>query len=159
MQWDDWQIQVPVKPTPFPAHLPVRRVSVNTCGYGGTNAHIIVEEAGPWLPDAHTNYTFADSHGDANTPQTLAAAAPQHRKRPFLFPFSAADKSSLQRNIAAHASIFDKYSLHDLAYTLGTRRTRHTSRAFTVASLDTLADAFAHADSAFTLADRKQQRG
>lgn len=41
IKWDEWKVQVPVEPTPFPPHLPVRRVSVNTCGYGGTNAHVI----------------------------------------------------------------------------------------------------------------------
>lgn len=154
IKWDDWQIQVPVQPTPFPAHLPVRRVSVNTCGYGGTNAHVVVEEAGPWLPKGYSaTYTYAE-----NGSSTTAAAGPNQRTRPFLLPFSAADKSSLQRNIAAHASVVSKYSLHDLAFTLGTRRTRHASRAFTVASLDSLADVFANADSAFTWADKKQQQ-
>lgn len=155
IKWDTWQIQVPVQPTPFPAHLPVRRVSVNTCGYGGTNAHVVVEEAAPWLPEAHSpTYTYAEN--SAST--TPAAAAPNHRTRPFLLPFCAADKLALQQNIAAHASVVAKYSLHDLAFTLGTRRTRHATRAFTVASLDTLADNFANANSAFTWADKKQQQ-
>ena len=40
MKWDEWQVQVPVQPTPFPSHLPIRRVSVNTCGYGGTSTFL-----------------------------------------------------------------------------------------------------------------------
>ncbi|KID64067.1 Beta-ketoacyl synthase, partial [Metarhizium hybridum] len=34
---------IPCEPQYFPAHLPVRRVSVNSFGYGGTNGHFIVE--------------------------------------------------------------------------------------------------------------------
>jgi acyl transferase domain-containing protein/NADPH:quinone reductase-like Zn-dependent oxidoreductase len=150
IKWDDWQIQVPVEPTPFPEHLPVRRVSVNTCGYGGTNAHIIVEESGPWTKGRPETYTYAGKAVED-------AAGPTDR--PFLLPFSAADKSSLQRAIESHAGVADKYTLHDLAFTLGTRRTRHASRAFAVASLDTLAESLAEPDAAFTWADKKQLQG
>lgn len=47
--------------------------------------------------------------------------------------FSAHDKVTLQRNIAAHAKIADKFYLADLAHTLNTKRTKFPQRAFTVA--------------------------
>lgn len=34
IDWKGWKVQVPNEPTPFPSHLPVKRVSVNSFGYG-----------------------------------------------------------------------------------------------------------------------------
>lgn len=158
IKWDEWQVQVPVEPTPFPAHLPMRRVSVNTCGYGGTNAHVIVEEAGSILRQPQT-YKFAGDNvlsGLGNRAHVPRRAA--HRKRPFLLPFSAHDKTSLRGNIFNHGKVADKYNLLDLSYTLGCRRSTHTSKAFAVASYKTLDETFGNIESAFTFADKKRER-
>ncbi|KAI0442997.1 KR domain-containing protein [Xylaria telfairii] len=153
IKWDEWQVQVPVEPTPFPSHLPVRRVSVNTCGYGGTNAHVIVEEAQSILRQPQT-YKYVDTHarnGKLHAPRRTA-----YRKRPFLLLFSAHDKTSLSRNIEAHAKVADKYDLLDLSYTLGSRRTIHASKAFTVTNHRALNTTFANVDSSFTFAEKKR---
>ncbi|EFQ35948.1 KR domain-containing protein [Colletotrichum graminicola] len=156
IKWDEWQVQVPVEPTPFPSHLPMRRVSVNTCGYGGTNAHVIVEEAGSILRLPQT-YKFVDNHilsGLSSRTHTPRRAA--HRKRPFLLPFSAHDKTSLRQNIVNHGKVAGNYNLLDLSYTLGCRRSTLTSKAFTVASYNTLGDSFENIESSFTFADKKR---
>ncbi|KAL6229642.1 hypothetical protein BDW75DRAFT_249453 [Aspergillus navahoensis] len=64
IDWQGWKVKVPTEPMPFPAHLPVRRVSVNSFGYGGTNAHIIVEGADSLLavPQQY-RYTASNAHG------------------------------------------------------------------------------------------------
>ncbi|KAK0635862.1 KR domain-containing protein [Bombardia bombarda] len=158
IKWDEWQIQVPTVPTPFPAHLPFRRVSVNTCGYGGTNAHVIIEEAKSILRHPQT-YKFSDPFATSGSGGNNKLAAPRrtsHRKRPFLLPFSANDKVSLKANIEAHAKVVDKYNLVDLSYTLGNRRSVLASKGFTVASHKTLKDAFSSIDSSFTFAEKKR---
>ncbi|KAL8749595.1 MAG: hypothetical protein Q9199_007590 [Rusavskia elegans] len=43
INWKGWKVAVVKEPTPFPADPPVRRVSVNSFGYGGTNGHVLIE--------------------------------------------------------------------------------------------------------------------
>lgn len=120
-------MRVVTEPVPFPRHLPVRRVSINSFGYGGTNAYMIVEGADS-LVRTPQSYTFVDSNAPCKPPSPRRAF---ERRRPFLLPFSAHDKATLKRNIDAHAAIVDRYSLHDLSYTLANRRSNLASRAFT----------------------------
>ncbi|KAI2617417.1 putative polyketide synthase [Hypoxylon sp. NC1633] len=151
IKWDEWKVKVPTEPTPFPAHLPVHRVSINSFGYGGTNAHIIVEDADSLLGGPQT-YKYIDSTSSRrlNLPRRAAL-----RKRPFLLPFSAHDKATLKRNIDAHGQVVDKYNLLDLSYTLANRRSNLQSKAFTVASHISINDAFSNVASSFTFADKK----
>lgn len=150
IKWDEWQVQVPVEPTPFPSHLPIRRVSVNTCGYGGTNAHVIVEDPQSILKYPQT-YKYFDGHAQGGKLHRTA-----HRKRPFLLTFSSNDKGTLRRTIEAHSKVTDKYDLLDLSYTLGSRRTTHSSKAFTVTTHRGLDDAFANVESSFIFAEKKR---
>jgi acyl transferase domain-containing protein/NADPH:quinone reductase-like Zn-dependent oxidoreductase len=152
INWQDWQVRVVTDPVPFPAHLPVRRVSINSFGYGGTNGHLIVEGADSLLK-APQNYKYLDS----NAPKKLRSPRRAlERKRPFLLPFSAHDKPTLKRNIDAHAAIVDKYDLVDLSYTLANRRSSLQSKAFTVASHATVNDIFKEAATSFVFADKKK---
>ena len=153
INWKDWQVRVATEAVPFPPHLPVRRVSINSFGYGGTNAHIIVEGANSLvrMPQA---YSYIDSNAPRRLPAVRRAL---ERRRPFLLPFSAHDKATLRRNIDAHAAVVDRYSLHDLSYTLANRRSNLSSRAFTVASHDSVGNIFGDAArTAFSFADKKK---
>lgn len=151
IKWEEWQVKVVTEPTPFPAHIPVKRVSINSFGYGGTNAHIIVEDAESLLRERQT-YKYIDS----NEPRRLLAPRRAAlRKRPFLLPFSAHDKATLKRNIDAHGSVVDKYNLLDLSYTLANRRSKLQSKAFTVASHISVNDMFSNVASSFTFAEKK----
>nr|ALP31864.1 polyketide synthase 36 [Diaporthe helianthi] len=155
INWKEWQVRVATQPTPFPAHLPVRRVSINSFGYGGTNAHLVIECADSLVrtPQA-SRYTYVDSNAPRKLPAPRRAL---ERSRPFLLPFSAHDRPTLKRNIDAHAAVVDRYSLHDLSYTLANRRSNMTSRAFTVASHTTLGSVFGDATrAAFSFADKKK---
>lgn len=131
VKWDDWKVTVNTKPIPFPAHLPVKRVSVNSFGYGGTNTHMIIEGADSLVPNAqHYKYWTSDK-------QNRKAKVPRYafyRNRPFLLPFSAHDKPTLRSNIDTHGKVADRHTLLDLSYTLANRRSQLSSRAFAVAS-------------------------
>jgi len=132
IKWNEWKVTPSSEPVPFPSHLPLRRVSVNSFGYGGTNAHVIVESADSLLA-LKQSYKFSPA------PRTGSRChrAPRgtfDRSRPFLLPFSAHDKAALKRNMTAHGDVAAEYDLADLSYTLANRRTTFSTRAYTVAS-------------------------
>jgi acyl transferase domain-containing protein/NADPH:quinone reductase-like Zn-dependent oxidoreductase len=155
IKWDEWKVQVPTEAMPFPPELPVRRVSINSFGYGGTNAHIIVEGT-----ESLARYAPAYRYHDSRTRMLRPAGHRRafDRNRPFLLPFSAHDKATLRRNIDAHGRVADKYNLLDLSYTLANRRSAMQTKAFTVASSSSLTDAFGNIDGNFSFADKKSIR-
>ena len=76
VDWMGWKVKVVTEPTPFPAHLPVKRVSVNSFGYGGTNGHVIIEAVDSLLPNHNHGQPKANRQRNAHD-----------QKRPFLLPF------------------------------------------------------------------------
>lgn len=147
IDWENWKVDVVRDATPFPAHLPVKRVSVNSFGYGGTNAHMIIESAESFLPDGSP---YTDSSKSARRPRDAFS-----RNRPFLLPFAAHDKATLEANINAHSKVASKYNLLDLSYTLANRRTRLASRGFAIASHANLESTLESLKS-FSFADKKK---
>ncbi|KAM7189490.1 hypothetical protein V8F20_010118 [Naviculisporaceae sp. PSN 640] len=148
IQWGEWKVKVPTEPTGFSSGLALRRVSVNSFGYGGTNAHIIVESADSLLALPQT-YKLARKNPNRT------ANHDRDPNRPFLLPFSAHDVSALKRNIEALAAVTSDYNLLDLSYTLANCRTRFSARGFVVTSRETMGNAFKSADTKF--ADTKIQ--
>eukprot|EP00026_Physarum_polycephalum_P000013 Phypoly_transcript_00013.p1 GENE.Phypoly_transcript_00013~~Phypoly_transcript_00013.p1 ORF type:complete len:3714 (+),score=596.07 Phypoly_transcript_00013:46-11187(+) len=105
------KLRVPVKPEEFPPRKGDSYfIGVNSFGYGGTNAHIILEEP-PLLQRTSGRAKIADS------PHTLLLSA--HNK-PTL---EALAKSFIQ-------FLKDKSSeeLHDICYTTAARRSHHVHR-------------------------------
>ncbi|KAK2057597.1 ketoacyl-synt-domain-containing protein [Colletotrichum caudatum] len=127
----DWNVRVNADTVPWPEDSAVRRASVSSFGYGGTNGHVIVESVDtlyPWY-----------QHGQ---PKRLAAY--DHRCAvPLLLCLSAHDDATLRRNAEAVSAVADDYYVADLAHTLNLHRTMFSSRAFAVAREDRVGDALA----------------
>ncbi|KAL8848907.1 MAG: hypothetical protein Q9221_006065 [Calogaya cf. arnoldii] len=112
-----WKLTVPVEPTPFPTDRE-ERISVNSFGLGGSNAHVIVDSAASFnLPKPNREGRVED------VPQLLL--------------FSAASAPSLKNMTSGYEEWLTKRpdmadKLDDLAYTLANRREHLPHRAFKV---------------------------
>jgi len=102
---------------------------VNAFGYGGTNAHCILENVDNLVQkyDGHKSLINESS----NTPETDTISSKADR-RTHLFVFSAHDKATLARNIMAYHSMKYEPQAIDLSYTLALRRAKHKYRAFAI---------------------------
>ncbi|KAI4719803.1 ketoacyl-synt-domain-containing protein [Aureobasidium sp. EXF-10727] len=112
---------------PWPEGLS-KRVSINSFGYGGANAHCIVES-----PDI----LLGPSHGYKAVPSALtrvhdSPVSCQIHESPkrYLFTLSAHDQLALDKTINALAAVADEYPAVDIAYTLAAKRTKHRISAF-----------------------------
>ncbi len=115
----------------------IRRASINSFGFGGSNAHAIVEQADVDIRRRyHCSYnSTADRYleafeGDNNDEDGVM--------RPYLLLVSANDATSLDLNLTALSTQLSNprvnATLSDLAYTLSERRSRFWHRAFLTTS-------------------------
>ncbi|WP_079248388.1 HSAF biosynthetic non-ribosomal peptide synthetase/polyketide synthase [Lysobacter antibioticus] len=109
--------KIPTQVTPWPAHEGPARAGVNSFGFGGTNAHVLLEEAPARAPRATT---ADDSAGRAAGGYNV-------------LPLSARDASVLPALAAGIARELDRegdeaVDLRDLGYTLAHRRQHLESR-------------------------------
>ncbi|KAK5993761.1 Highly reducing polyketide synthase cm3B [Cladobotryum mycophilum] len=124
-------IQVPTKIMKWPEGS-VRRVSINGTGYGGVNAHVIVEA---W-PKA--NHIGGFEHGfpmNGITPNAYS----KERSNVFVWSHQREDglvkmASTWKRFIMASRAGKQHLSLDDMAFTLGSRRSHLGHRAAIIAS-------------------------
>ncbi|KAI0467334.1 hypothetical protein F4859DRAFT_495046 [Xylaria cf. heliscus] len=139
----EWNVKVHADTAPWPSDFSVRRASVSSFGYGGTNGHVIVESIDslyPWYEHAKKKPVAYHAEGS---------------KTAYLLCFSAHDKPTLLRNIAAVGAVAHEYHLPDLAYTLNLRRTKFAHRTYVVAREGLEAEAFALAASRAGSAPKK----
>ncbi|KAJ4287138.1 hypothetical protein N0V90_012536 [Kalmusia sp. IMI 367209] len=116
--------------TEWPLNM-IKRASVNSFGYGGSNAHVVIEHRDVLIPEMTTPHISSYRSGGE---YFLELENKEHSDRQRLFVFSANDVASLRdltksyvRHLANPAVSIDP---NDLAYTLSERRTRHFHRAF-----------------------------
>ncbi|RAK98996.1 type I polyketide synthase [Aspergillus ibericus CBS 121593] len=124
----EWNVQVVTKGREWPGgeSAQVRRMGINSFGYGGANSHLILEGASSLL-----NSRKQQTH-------------PSQGRTTFLFPMSASTPAALEARYQDLASYnLSNKSLTDLAYTLGERRSQLRTRGFLVANQDTLPEKLA----------------
>lgn len=138
--FDKYKIQIPTSLIPWPADQ-YKRTSVNSFGYGGTNAHAIVDgyDQGLLTRRVHTDGTLTNRHsadgsitnGDCEKVQASTKDATAAQRR--LFLFGARDESALERirtqyiDHFAHldsSAVANEEYLDNLSFTLGARRSR-----------------------------------
>ncbi|MCT6779275.1 amino acid adenylation domain-containing protein [Streptomyces sp. CS7] len=115
--------EIPTRPTDWPAHEGPARAGVNSFGFGGTNAHVVLEEAPPQMPPAP---------GNAASTGRRWSILPLSARRPDALPEMAA---GIRSELAGDNG--PAVALDDLGHTLAHRRQHlperlavvHTSRA------------------------------
>ncbi len=123
VDWTSGAIQLLTEHTPWPDTGRPRRAAVSSFGFGGTNAHVILEEAVPEPEPA--------SADDARLPSAPSAKGPA--TVPWLL--SARTPEALRgqaRRLLALVESEDAPAVQDVAYSLATTRTGFVHRAAVV---------------------------
>lgn len=124
ISFEKWKLQIPQQVIEWPATQGPKRASINSFGYGGTNAHVILEEYRPvpWI-----------------RPGLRQARAQEYNvhnpDRPFLVPLtshSAAAGELTSRRLAQYISGRPGLKIADLARSLSNRRSMHAYRKLAI---------------------------
>ncbi|THC92577.1 hypothetical protein EYZ11_007940 [Aspergillus tanneri] len=136
IDWKSSRVRASRTSLKWPSNTAVRRASVNSFGFGGANAHAVLE----YLPVSRhvssykkvTTDFFDDDEDDDDEDISNAARTAD----PKILAFSANDQASLKNYVKAlNAHLLNpmvSIDLNDLAYTLSERRTRHYYRGFAI---------------------------
>lgn len=111
---ESYSLRIPLELVPFETGEDPRRASVNSFGYGGTNAHAVLEEA----------------------PRRKNSVPPASGGRTHLLPISARSTSALRGLADSYATLLeseDAPPLKDICVAAAERREHHPLRAFVVA--------------------------
>ncbi|KAI0603270.1 PKSKA1 [Biscogniauxia sp. FL1348] len=139
IDWKGFRIRASRTSVAWPKTATIRRASVNSFGFGGANAHAVLEQAPASLHVSSYKQVATDffddeddSDDDVNDSSTLA----ENNRPPTLLVFSGNDQNSVKNYVKAlRTHLLNptvSIDLGDLAYTLSERRTRHYYRAFAV---------------------------
>ncbi|KAE8151513.1 hypothetical protein BDV25DRAFT_138748 [Aspergillus avenaceus] len=113
--------------------MPIRRVGVNSFGFGGSNSHAILEE-----PRASFNDFFPTHTSSYASLEDKIPGDEKQVSRPYLLFFSANNEESLKRYIGRLARHFGSPHVHatvrDVAYTLAVRRSKLFYRGYLLTS-------------------------
>ena len=128
----EWNINVVTKIRDWPSQFTVRRVSINSFGYGGANAHAILESADGHVPQQDRQ----------DVQKSLSNDSIKHG-RSYLLPFSATTRESLNARVTdlADCAHLVDMEIADIAYTLSNRRSHFAERGFVIGKNVVLRDA------------------
>ncbi|KAJ0424608.1 hypothetical protein BJY00DRAFT_326526 [Aspergillus carlsbadensis] len=131
-------IKFPTQPTIWPDYG-LRRACVNSFGFGGSNAVVILDDALHYLQDHNMQGVH---HTVDIAPQACIAnkTVPTSPSTPRLLVWSAADKTALSNLSSAYADFLktktpisaDQSAFLDMVYTLAQKRTLHIWRSYAV---------------------------
>lgn len=110
---DEWNMKVPTTIRLWPRNK--RYISVNNFGFGGSNAHVVLERAPVNIPKEIEIESRAETH-------RLIVVSGHDEE--------AAKRAGKQLGVylEQHPEIFQKRLMRDVSYTLGERRTHHPYR-------------------------------
>ncbi|KAI1811942.1 hypothetical protein GGS20DRAFT_560344 [Poronia punctata] len=153
----DWNLTVPTSVTELPAGLPLR-VSVNNFGYGGTNAHVILEAS----PGTETGVKRGAIGYDYSRPQ-VSKNDDEENNVPKVFLLSARDSGAVKAmgsQLASHLrQSGNPVKMSDLAYTLDQHRSKLPWRIAVAAQTATeLADKLENSSSNKPVQTAKEPR-
>ncbi|GLA40798.1 type I Iterative Polyketide synthase (PKS) [Aspergillus niger] len=143
IQTEKWRLRLSDITQSWPSHLP-QRASINSFGFGGANAHAILESL--------TQYLGTIPQAIPRSPTSV----------PQLVMVSTHDKAGLDRTAQKWTHTLEESSenppLVDLAHTMATRRSKFGFRSFAVAdSIADLQEAMGRGLPSFQRARREQQ--
>lgn len=153
----EWNLKVPTELIQWPCSA-LRRISINSFGYGGTNAHCILDDAYHYLktyglsgkhnvqgfPPLHPkllDYGISDNYSKDNGQENLVTT---QTAAPKLLVWTSLDEAGLKRTGSSYSTyIAEKETekldekeelklLSDLAYTLAFRRSRFPWKSFAI---------------------------
>jgi acyl transferase domain-containing protein/NADPH:quinone reductase-like Zn-dependent oxidoreductase len=154
---EDWKLKVLTEPQFWECNQ-VRRASINSFGYGGTNAHAILDEAEGYLTSRRLTGSWRTTiiDGEPVTPEEPLTPDEPEQVRKNVFVLSAFDDKAgvaYADKLANHLRSSTKSNdyLTDLSYTLNERRSRFAwRRAFVADSIDDLTVKLTAKDLKFT---------
>lgn len=121
LKLEERNVQVVTKLKPW-SKTSLRRSGVNSFGYGGANAHVILEPASEHVPWDYENRRSVTKGPD----------------KTWILPFSAHNEKSLDSRVTDLAGKYLSFNLSDLALTLGCRRSNLSSRGYILARQNTM---------------------
>ncbi|KAK1978867.1 KR domain-containing protein [Colletotrichum cereale] len=153
-------IEIPTRPIPWPS-AGLRRASISSFGYGGSNAHAVLEDAGNYLrlrnlsghhqsadlsPSANggaSSIPNGDTNHVANCSRLKDSSESGITQSLAVLVLSSFDEDGILRlarglkeHLTAHTSqVRTREELNDMVYTLSTRRSVFNWRAFVVVDL------------------------
>ncbi|KAK2042138.1 polyketide synthase [Colletotrichum somersetense] len=137
---DEWNLHFPTKSIPWPkTKSGVRRVSINSFGISGTNAHVVIDDALTCLKELN----YVAPHRTVEVPRLPDPSSSQMTPvingthfAPQLFVLSSQDQDGIPRICNAYKEYLPTMteSLYNLSYTLATKRSRFHWRTAVVAS-------------------------
>lgn len=154
LKFTDWNLALPPHTMKWPARGQ-RRISINSFGFGGANAHAILDDAHHYLKmrglvgnhttTVHDNDLVDDEGSESGIsmgPATPLSQDVESQTSKQLFVFSTKDQAGIKRLASLYGQELEKSSkdkhdahyLSNLAYTLAVRRSHHDFRSFAVAS-------------------------
>ncbi|KAF3080434.1 hypothetical protein TWF103_004181 [Orbilia oligospora] len=123
-----YRLKFPTEATPWPS-AGARRASVNSFGFGGTNAHVILDDAKGFL---------AEKALDANHNTDMEELKEDLTSQSYLIVLSAADRNGVQRLSESYTRFFAERPLQNndmyrrLSYTLNNYRTSLPWKSYSI---------------------------